>query len=118
MYNDKRIQKIYWRRKMEELDLKDLFTVFWEKKAQIILIVLIFAVIGIAYSYFVVEPEYKAKTKLVLTQSLEGTEDGAITQADITLNSKLVSTYGELIKTVNDLDITVSLHSVVLIKEI
>lgn len=92
---------------MEELDLKDLFTVFWEKKAQIILIVLIFAVIGIAYSYFVVEPEYKAKTKLVLTQSLEGTEDGAITQADITLNSKLVSTYGELIKTDNILQTVV-----------
>lgn len=92
---------------MEELDLKDLFTVFWEKKAQIILIVLIFAVIGIAYTYFLVEPEYKAKTKLVLTQSLEGTEDGAITQADITLNSKLVSTYGELIKTDNILQTVV-----------
>ena len=92
---------------MEELNLKDLFTMFWEKKAQIILIVLIFAIIGIAYSYFLVVPDYKAKTKLVLTQSLEGTEDGAITQADITLNSKLVSTYGELIKTDNILQTVV-----------
>lgn len=92
---------------MEELDLKELFTMFWEKKAQIVLIILIFAVIGIAYSYLLVEPDYKAKTKLVLTQSIEGSEDGAITQADITLNSKLVATYGELIKTDNILQTVV-----------
>lgn len=93
---------------MEELDLKDIFTMFWEKKEQILLIVLIFAVIGIAYSYLLVEPDFKAKTKLVLTQSIEGTEDGAITQADVTLNSKLVATYGELIKTDNILQTVVN----------
>lgn len=93
---------------MEELNLKDLFTMFWEKKEQILLIVLIFAVIGIAYSYLLVEPDFKAKTKLVLTQSIEGTEDGAITQADVTLNSKLVATYGELIKTDNILQTVVN----------
>lgn len=86
---------------MEELDLKELFTIFWERKAQIILIILVFAILGVAYSYFLVEPDYKATTKLVLTQSSESSKDGSITQADVTLNSKLVSTYGEIIKTDN-----------------
>ena len=93
---------------MEELDLKELFTIFWERKAQIILIILVFAIIGVAYSYFLVEPDYKSTTKLVLTQSSENSKDGSITQADVTLNSKLVSTYGEIIKTDNVLKTVVN----------
>ena len=86
---------------MEELDLKELFMMFWTKMAQIILIILIFMVLGIAYSYFFQTPSYKASTKLVLTQSAVNTEDESITQADLMLNSKLVPTYGALIKTNN-----------------
>lgn len=93
---------------MEELDLKELFTIFWERKTQAILIILVFAIIGIAYSYFMVEPDYKATTKLVLTQSSVDSKDDSITQADVTLNSKLVSTYGEIIKTDNVLKTVVN----------
>lgn len=93
---------------MEELDLKELFTIFWERKTQAILIILVFAIIGMTYSYFMVEPDYKATTKLVLTQSSENSKDGSITQADVTLNSKLVSTYGEIIKTDNVLKTVVN----------
>lgn len=35
---------------MEELDLKELFRIFWAKKVQIVLIILIFMVIGIIYT--------------------------------------------------------------------
>ena len=45
---------------------------------------------------------------MVLTQSSENSKDGSITQADVTLNSKLVSTYGEIIKTDNILKTVVS----------
>ena len=86
---------------MEELDLKELFMVFWNKKLQIILITLIAMTIGVIYSYFYITPEYKSVTKIVLAQSSSGSEknvDGTITQADVNLNSKLVSTYSELIK--------------------
>lgn len=93
---------------MEELDLKELFTIFWERKTQAILIILVFAIIGMTYSYFMVEPDYKATTKLVLTQSSENSKDDSITQADVTLNSKLVSTYGEIIKTDNVLKTVVN----------
>lgn len=85
---------------MEELDLKELFFMFWNKKLEIILITLMFVAVGIGYSYFFVKPEYTSTTSLVLAQSsLSGqTGDGAISATDLTMNSKLVSTYSELIK--------------------
>ena len=90
---------------MEELDLKELFGLFWNKKVQIILIVLILIVIGIIYSYGFVTPVYTSSTTLVLaTSEASGqteTADTSITTTEITLNSKLVSTYSELVKSKN-----------------
>lgn len=85
---------------MEELDLKELFFMFWNKKLEIILITLMFVAAGIGYSYFFVKPEYTSTTSLVLAQSSSSgqTGDGAISATDLTMNSKLVSTYSELIK--------------------
>lgn len=87
---------------MEELDLKELFSIFWNRKLEIILITLIAIVIGIIYSYFFVTPKYKSSTTLVLAQtSKSGEQSGeeSITQTDLTLNSKLVSTYSEIMTT-------------------
>lgn len=81
---------------MEELDLKEIFNMFWTRILQIILIVLIFIMIGILYSYLYVTPKYKAYTTLLLATSTENSE--TITTTDISLNNNLVSTYGELIK--------------------
>lgn len=85
---------------MEELDLKELFNMFWTRITHIILIVLIFIVIGIIYSYLFVTPKYQAYTTLVLASSSEDntTKGETITQTDISLNNNLVATYSELIK--------------------
>lgn len=86
---------------MEELDLKELFSIFWSKKTEIILITLIFMVIGIIYSYAFVTPEYKSSTTLILAtlnDDKQTSSSEAITQTDLTLNSSLVSTYSEIIK--------------------
>ena len=84
---------------MEELDLKELFTIFWTRKAQIILIVLVFILIGVFYTLFMVTPEYKASTTLVLTKVENGTAEGSgITQTDVQLNQRLITTYSELVK--------------------
>ena len=93
---------------MEELDLKELLLVFWEKKVEIILIIAIFATIGVAYSLIFVTPTYKASTTLLLaTNASSGTEGTSITTTDMTLNSKLVSTYSELVKSSNKIIRTV-----------
>jgi len=84
---------------MEEIDLKELFTMFWEKKVIVILLTIIFAVLGIIYTAVFVTPMYKSTTSLLLVQTSKTDQnDAAITTSDITLNSKLVSTYSELIR--------------------
>ena len=87
---------------MEELDLKELFKVIWDEKVQEILIIAIFLVLGIMYTFGLKVPKYSASTTLVLAQSDKNkVTENTITTADITINSKLVSTYSELIKSKN-----------------
>ena len=91
---------------MEELDLKELFQIFWNKKVQILLIILIFIVIGIIYTVGFVTPMYSSSTTLVLagtesSSSTNTTGADSITTSDITINSKLVATYSELVKSKN-----------------
>ena len=91
---------------MEELDLKELFEIFWHKKEQIILIVLIFMVIGIIYTVGFTTPMYSSSTTLVLagTENSSNPDDQTtetITTTDLTINSKLVATYSELVKSKN-----------------
>ncbi len=90
---------------MEELDLKQLVNIFWNKRLQIISIILIFLIIGVIYTFMFITPKYKSYTSLVLAKSDNVSEEvkdtSTITQTDITLNQKLVSTYSELIKSKN-----------------
>ena len=86
---------------MEELDLKELLDLFMSKILQIILIVIIAAGIGIIYTMGFVTPKYSSSTSLVLTASEKSSETAqtdSISTTDITINSKLVSTYSELVK--------------------
>ena len=86
---------------MEELDLKEIFNLFWNKKVQIIMITAIFMIVGAVYTLGFVKPVYTSSTTLVLAK-IENPKnqngDDTITTSDITLNSKLVSTYSELVK--------------------
>lgn len=85
---------------MEELDLKELLGIFWAKRAQIILLIAIFLVIGFIYSYVFLTPEYQSVTSILLAKSNTSQEENgtAMTVNDVTLNQKLVSTYSELLK--------------------
>lgn len=86
---------------MEELDLKELFGIFWAKKVHIILLILIFIVTGFIYSYIFLVPEYQSITQILLAKSNATTQDGTtqgMTTSQVTLNQQLVSTYSELVK--------------------
>ena len=86
---------------MEEIDLKELLSLFWSKIFQIIVITLIIAGIGIIYTYGFTTPKYSSSTTLVLTGSEQSTgtdNTNSITTTDVTLNSKLISTYTRLVK--------------------
>lgn len=84
---------------MEELDLKELIMLFWNKRIKIILIVAIFIALGIIYTTGFVTPVYTSSTTLLLAKSDSSTDKtDTITTSDITLNSKLVSTYSTLVQ--------------------
>lgn len=85
---------------MEEIDLKELFNVFWSKKIQIFSVVVIFIIIGAIYSYGLKTPVYTSSTDLVLAMSEKKDEEreNSITTTEITLNAKLVPTYRKLAK--------------------
>lgn len=86
---------------MEELDLKELISMFLEKKLLIILVIIIFAIMGAIYTLKFIVPEYEASISLVLVQlGTEATTDSttSISTTDITINSKLVENYREIAK--------------------
>lgn len=88
---------------MEEIDLKEMVQMFWNKKIQIIVIILLFIIGGMIYTLEFTVPMYRSSTTLVLATSedAETTANTTITATDITINSKLVSTYSELVKSKN-----------------
>ena len=85
---------------MEELDLKELFKMFWNRKIQILIIVILFLIIGIIYSTCFVTPKYTSTTKLILVSSNNNSKENDTSEmaTELNVNSKLVATYSELVK--------------------
>ena len=86
--------------------IKKLFDIFWNKRLHIICITLVFIIVGTIYSFTFITPKYKSYTSFVLTKAenvKEGsdTANSTITQTELILNQKLVSTYRELVKSKN-----------------
>lgn len=85
--------------KMEEVDLKELFVYFIKKISIIIAITLLFLITGFVYTMFIKTPLYKGDTTVILVnRSLDSNNNQTITQSDVLLNQKLVSTYTEIVK--------------------
>lgn len=85
---------------MEELDLQEILYSFKKKIFLIIIITILGLALGFIYSKLLVTPMYKSSTTLVLAKSISSSSStsDSITQNDITLNQKLISTYGEIVK--------------------
>ncbi len=81
---------------MEEINLKELFNYFMSKISILIIALLVVIILGNIYSLFIKTPLYQSTTKLVLV-SESNTQTG-VTQGDVQLNSSLVATYTEIIK--------------------
>ncbi len=94
---------------MEEIDLKNIFDMFWNKKIHIIIILLIFIIIGSIYTFNFTKPIYSSSITLVLVSAGGNDENNeTITTTDINVNSKLISTYSELIRSKNVLKEVIS----------
>lgn len=82
---------------MDELDIRDLLSYFLSKSVQFFAIVAFVVSLGCVYSVFLQQPKYTSKTSIILT-GFSSSETSSITQSDLTVNSKLVSTYQEIVK--------------------
>ena len=81
----------------ENIEIKRILDILNSKKILIVLILILFTLVGGVYSYKYTVPEYKATSTLLLIPN-ETEENKAITSADLTLNSELISTYSKIAK--------------------
>ena len=109
---------------MEEIDLKEIIYYIFKKKLFVILAIIICGVIGIFYTKYMVTPMYssystvvlsKPEDNTVITNNTSNTTSYSITQNDVTLNQKLISTYSEIMKSrsvaeqvINELNLNIS----------
>ena len=85
---------------MEEIDLKELLRYTYRKKFIIIATTLVIVLISMIYFGFIQKPNYVSSTTLILTGFSNNSEkDTTINNNDLTINSKLVTTYQEITKT-------------------
>lgn len=83
---------------MEIIDLFQLFK-YYLKKIQIIILTTILAIlIGYFYVEYIQVPMYHGTTTIILVQKSENDDNFDVTQNELTVNEKLVSTYSEIIK--------------------
>lgn len=85
---------------MEEVNIKEFFKYVRKYVLVIALVAITFCSFVLIYSVYIKKDMYESNTTLVLTKSTSTVDQasGTITQNDILLNQKLVSTYSELIK--------------------
>lgn len=101
---------------MEEIDLKEIAYFIFKRKKLVVSFMLIGAILGFIYTKYFITPMYSASTTVVLSKvssstdnqinniddttdsNLEQNLNNSITQNDVTLNSKLVATYSEIMK--------------------
>ena len=100
---------------MEEINLKEFWDYYTRYIVKIVIIVTIFVIGAFVYTKFLKTPMYSTSTTIVLVKAdQENTTNDTITQTDITLNQKLVSTYRQIMKSklvvqqvIDDLDLDI-----------
>ena len=97
--------------KNENIEFKRMLDILNNKKGIIILVLILFIILGYLYSYYYVVPEYKSTSTLLLIPN----DAETVTSSDLTLNSGLISTYGNIAKNskvlkqvINNLNLNIS----------
>lgn len=83
---------------MEEISLLELFHILRKWLALIIILTILGVSVSGIVSYFVLEPEYQTFTTLMVGKPKDYLAENKIEYNDLILNQKLVSTYGEIVK--------------------
>ena len=92
----------------KEISLRELFLIFRKHLLMIILLVIASVVISAFISFYILDEEFTAYTTLMVGKPKDYSSESELSYNDVLLNQKLVSTYGELIKTRKVSDIVIS----------
>lgn len=103
---------------MEELNFIELLNFYKKKILIIILTTILFLLLGYTYIEYIQVPLYNGTTTIILVEKSD--KDSEVTQSEITMNEKLVSTYSEIIKSrrvlkqvIESLDLKISVKALV-----
>ena len=83
---------------MEEISLQELFFILRKRLALIIALFIVAIVVAGVVSYYILKPEYQTFTTLMVGKPKDYQSENKIEYNDLIINQRLVSTYGELIK--------------------
>lgn len=83
---------------MEEISIQELFFILRKWIGMIFILFIISVTTAGLISYYVLQPSYETFTTLMIGKSNEYQANNKIEYNDLILNQKLVSTYGELVK--------------------
>ena len=90
---------------MEEIDIKDLLLYFVKKIPIIIIISVVVMLLGVLYSVLFKKPLYYGDVTVILVQEDNNySGNSSITQNDLAIAQKLVTTYSEIVKSKRVLD--------------
>ncbi len=84
---------------MEEISLREIFFILKKHIKLIVLLWVLAVAISSAVTFFILDKEYSAFTTLMVGKPRDYINENKIEYNELLLNQKLVSTYGELIKT-------------------
>ena len=89
----------------EEIDLGGIFSMILRHIKLIIILILLFIILGVIYVKVIKVPEYTSSATLILVSKNSSSDDSATNSTtmatDLSVNSRLVSTYSELVKSKN-----------------
>ncbi len=83
---------------MEELNITELLQYYLKKLPIIILTAILAILVGYFYIKNIQTPLYHGDTTIILVQQNNSNVNSTVTQNELTINEKLVSTYSEVIK--------------------
>ena len=84
---------------MEEISLREIFFILRKHIKLIVLLLVLAVAISSVVTFFILDKEYSAFTTLMVGKPRDYINENKIEYNELLLNQKLVSTYGELIKT-------------------
>lgn len=103
---------------MEEISLREIFFILRKHLRLIVLLLTLSVALSAAVTFFILDKEYSAFTTLMVGKPRDYINENKIEYNELLLNQKLVSTYGELIKTrvvsekvISNLDLSLSYNA-------